>query len=155
MEIEEGPVSRGPPGYPCGVRPAVLLSVLALAVVISAPAAAATRPSERACLVAWNARSKGANRSVVAAGRPWVSASLRAGTTVTVRWTRGMPPSQTSAEACLLMLAKGGRVRMTTGIWRNGRVVRWRTQEHATDSAPRHSNVRVLPDGRVTKIYLR
>jgi hypothetical protein len=135
----------------------VVLGGVLLAVALSSPADSATpRPSERACLVAWNARPNQANRSTVAAARPWRSASLRAGVIGHVTWKRGATPRQTSGEACLLTLWKTRTLRQVTGIWRNGRVIQWVFRPAiASTITPPPSNIRVLPDGRVTKVYRR
>jgi len=135
----------------------VPLAGLVVALTLSGTAAsAAPRPSERACLLAWNAPANVANRPPVVASGPWSSASLRPGATYTVTWQRGSTSKQTTAQACLLTLMKSRRFQLVTGVWRDGRVVHWSFGRAITaDKAPGGSNVKVLPDGRVTKISLR
>jgi hypothetical protein len=55
--------------------------------------------------------------------------------------------------ACLLTLAKPGEIRIVTGIWRARGVTRWSFGRQMPESKPFFANVRLLPDGRVTKIY--
>jgi len=92
---------------------------------------------------------------IVAAG-PWPRASLFPGVSGTLTWHRGSQPVSTSGPACLLTLVRHTRVQPVTGLWRHGRVSRWSFGGRLTTSrAPGRTNVRVLPDGRVTKVYLR
>ena len=85
------------------------------AAALSVPAGAAVpAPSERACLLAWNAPRNAATRSAVAAARPWRIASLRAGVTAQLTWKRGAAPVRTSGLACLLTLWKARSLRQAT-----------------------------------------
>ena len=134
----------------------VPLAGLVVVLTLSGAASAAARPSERACLIAWNAPANALNRPRVVRNGPWLSASLRNATTGTVTWKLGTNPTQTTAQACVLTLAKSGRLQIVTGLWREGRVTRWSFgRTIPVEKAPAGSNVKVLPDGRVTKIYLR
>lgn len=58
-------------------------------------------------------------------------------------------------EACLLTLVKGHRALPITGIWRGSGVARWVFGHPLTANSTLGANVRVLRDGRVTKIYRR
>jgi hypothetical protein len=58
-------------------------------------------------------------------------------------------------EACLLTLVKGRRLQPVTGVWRDGRVGDWVFGHPRTADRPVGANVKVLRDGRVTKIYRR
>jgi hypothetical protein len=132
------------------------LAGLVVALTLSGAASAAARPSERACLLAWNAPANAVNRPRLVRNGPWVSASLRPTTAGTVTWKLDSNPTQTTAQACVLTLAKSGRLQIITGMWREGDVTRWSFgRAIPVDKAPAGSNVKVLPDGRVTKIYLR
>jgi hypothetical protein len=149
---------RGSAVYLAGMRRwRVALAGLVAALALSGTAAlAAPPPSERACLLAWNGQGNAGNRTRVVASGPWSSASLHPGLTGNVTWKRGTPPAQTTAEPCLLTLVKAQRIQPVTGVWRQGRVVRWAFgRAIAIDKLPGRSNIKVLPDGRVTKIYLR
>ena len=54
------------------------------------------------------------------------------------------------------MLVKSGRLQPITGVWRGMGVRRWSFgRPLTTDKVPNGSNIKVLSDGRVTKIYLR
>ncbi len=129
------------------------LAGLVVALTLSGTAAsAALRPSERGCLLAWNAPANVASRQTVVASGPWSSASLRPGVTSTVTWQRGSTSKQTTAQVCLLTLVKSRGFRIVTGVWRDGRVVQWSFGRTITaGKAPGGSNVKLLPDGRVTK----
>ena len=133
------------------------LAGLAVALMLESTAAsAATRPSDRACLLAWNAPANVTSRQRVVGRGPWSNASLRAATVGTVTWKRGSTPLHTTAQACVLTLMKSGRLRTVTGAWRDGRVLRWSFgRAIPAVRIPGGSNVKVLPGGRVTKIYLR
>jgi hypothetical protein len=127
------------------------------AFVVAGPAAAAppAHPSDRACLLAWNAPSNRPNRLRLVAARPASGLALGPGKSFTYTWRKGSAPEQTAAEACLLMLAKPGRIQVVTGIWRAGRVEGWSFGHPIPTTRPLDANVRLLPDGRVTKIYRR
>lgn len=134
----------------------VLIATVALAVTVTPEAAPApVVPSERSCLLAWNAPGNLANRMRVAGGRPWSSASLRAGTTSTVTWSRGKK-TETTSPACLMALVARTRLQLVTGVWRERRLVRWSfARPIPAEQPPFGANVRVLTDGRVTKVYRR
>jgi hypothetical protein len=133
-----------------------LVTALVVAVMLMpGTLGAATRPSERACLLAWNAPSNAANHSRLARDWPWAKSTLRPGIAFTVVFKRGSRPKQTTTEACLLTLAKGHRIQPVSGIWRRGGVARWVFAHPHTANRPLGANVKVLRDGRVTKIYRR
>jgi hypothetical protein len=50
---------------------------------------------------------------------------------------------------------KGRRLQPVTGVWRDGRVGDWVFGHPRTADRPVGANVKVLRDGRVTKIYRR
>lgn len=77
---------------------------------------------------------------------------LLPGTVGTDSWTKGSPSTQTSAAACRLTLAKPGAIRTVTGIWRTVGVSRWSFGRQIPTTKPFFGNVRLLSDGRVTKI---
>jgi hypothetical protein len=118
-------------------------------------ASAAPRSSERACLLAWNAPANKESHLRVVTGGPWSGASLLPATIYTTTWKDGSPPKQTKAQACLLRLVKSARSQVVTGKWRDGRVARWSFGRSAAADKVPGSNVKLLPDGRVTKLYLR
>ena len=64
-------------------------------------------------------------------------------------------PTKRAAEACLLVLVKSGRLQPVTGIWHGAGVPRSSFGRPIKTGKAPGANVRVLPDGRVTKIYLR
>jgi hypothetical protein len=119
-------------------------------------ASSARKPSERGCLLAWNTPENAANRHRIVSEGPWSASLLLPGVAGTVTWQRGSAPAATTAAACGLTLMRRSHLLPVTGIWRNGRVARWSFGRLiATEDGPRDSNVRVLTDGRVTKIYRR
>jgi hypothetical protein len=136
-------------------RRLAVVSTAASASLLAAAALAAPRshPSDRACLLAWNAPSNHGNRLRLLAVRPISELSLRPGKTFTSTWTSGSAPRQTAAEACLLTLRKPGEIQVVTGVWRAGGVGRWSFGHPIPSRRPFYANVRLLPDGRVTRIY--
>lgn len=131
----------------------LLTAVLLLALAPAAETSA--RPSDRACLIAWNATSNRPNRVKLLALRPLTSLALRAGVVSTDTWKKGASPTQTSAAACLLTVVKRRTVQIVTGRWRTGHVGRWSFGHVIPATMRLPGNVRLLPDGRLTKIYLR
>lgn len=129
-----------------------LLLVCSAALGVSGDLSAQIRPSERACLVSWNARSNLQGRERVAAGAPWRAAVLVAAKT---GWVTINPVgSSFETPACVLLLVKSRRMREVVGPWRSGRVTRWRFSPlFSADEIRLPSNVKVLTDGRVRKIY--
>jgi hypothetical protein len=121
-------------------------------------AAPPTQPTERACLIAWNSPANHANQVKLLTETPVVGLMLRAGVSYTVSWTK-TTSKQTGGPACLLTIIKRGRLRLVTGPWTKtgvtqwtfGRATRVRMNYPPADAA----NVRLLADGRVTKIYRR
>jgi hypothetical protein len=119
-------------------------------------AAPPTQPSERACLIAWNAPTNRANRSKLLGERPIVSLMLRPAVVYTVTWTRSSS-KQTGGPACVLTILKRNAAVNVTGMWKLHGVDKW-TFGRPISTKNRDlpgANVRLLPDGRVTKIYLR
>lgn len=135
----------------------MLTVVCAILVGLVAETASGARgPTERGCLLAWNARENAASRERVVSEGPWAAALLLPGVASMLRWQRGSAPTQATAQACLLTLVKPRELQPVTGIWRNERVPRWSFgRVIGTDTAPVHANVRILGDGRVTKIHRR
>lgn len=118
-------------------------------------------PSERACIIAWNADTNHANQLRLHAARPLTTATLLPTRWFTFAFGHGSTQKRSSADVCLLTLNKEGRSQQVTGHWRSGHVTNWswstvhiRTATRAA-AAPFAGNVRVLADGRVTKIYRR
>ena len=129
----------------------LLLAALAAAAAPGAP------PSDRACLLAWNAPANAAARAHLLTLRPAARALLLPGVVYTDTWSRGKPATRSAGvEACLLTVRRRQRVQIVQGRWRDGGVRRW-TFLHPAPAAgsPLGHNVRVLPDGRVTKAYRR
>ena len=156
VRLHSAPADHTAAGYPGAMsRWRLPLAGLVVALMLASKAASVTvRPSDRACLLDWNTPANVNNRQRVVGSGPRSSASLRPGTTFT--WKRGSTPMQTTAQACLLALMKSGRLQIVTGTWRDGRVLRWSFgRAIPAVRIPGGSNVKVLPDGRVTKIYLR
>jgi len=119
-------------------------------------AAPPTQPSERACLIAWNSPANHANRVKLLAEKPILGLMLRPAVVYTVTWTK-TSSKQTSGPACLLTIMKRNEARVVTGMWKAAAVDRW-TFGRPTPTKnrdPLGANVRLLADGRVTKIYLR
>jgi hypothetical protein len=133
----------------------VACGLLGTAGLSGTTASAAQRPSERTCLLAWNGLTNKANRLRVVTGGPWSGASLLPATIYTTTWKDGSPPKQTKAQACLLRLVKSERSQVVTGKWRNGGVARWSFGRVTAVGKVPGSNVKLLPDGRMTKLYLR
>lgn len=138
------------------VRPVpAALILVSLTVALAGTASAATRPSERACLIAWNSPANHANRARLLALRPITRLELRAGVSGTVTWKKGSPPTETSSQACFMTVAKRGQIELVTGIWKSSTVSRWVFGRPLPTSRGIVANVRLLADGRVTKIYRR
>jgi hypothetical protein len=132
---------------------AVIFGSLALTLVAAALAAPQTQPSDRSCLIAWNAPGNQANRAHLLAQRPLSRLQLLPGRVGTDTWSKGSAPKQTSSMACLLTLEKPGEIRIVTGIWHGAGVTHWSFGRPIPTSKPLLANVRLLLDGRVTKIY--
>jgi hypothetical protein len=130
-----------------------MVLVLAVGAGFAAPP---THPSDRSCLIAWNAPANHANRARLLAAGPTSGLSLRGGRSYTYTWTK-TTSRQSSSEACLLMLHRAGMVQLVTGRWHDGRVERWAWGRvgAATTALTGAANVRLLPDGRLTKVYSR
>jgi hypothetical protein len=139
------------------VRPgavAAIVSGTALFVVGATHATSRVQPSDRACLIAWNSPANQASRLRLLAQRPIVGLSLRAGVVYTDTWTKGTSTT-TGGPACLLSIAKRSESRIVTGTWTGSGVARWSFGRVFRGSHHIGPNVRLLADGRVTKIYLR
>jgi hypothetical protein len=133
---------------------AVAASSASVALVfVATTLAASPRPSDRGCLVAWNAPANHANRLRVLADRPIAGLSLLPGIAGTDTWSKGSAPKETTKPACLLTVAKPRAIRVVTGIWSTSTVSRWSFGRPIPPSKPFVANVRLLSDGRVTKIY--
>jgi hypothetical protein len=138
------------------VRPgAVAVIVSGTALFVAGATHATSQPSDRACLIAWNASANQASRLRLLAQRPIVGISLRAGVVYTDTWTMGSSPTTTGAPACLLTIAKRSESRIVTGTWSGTGVARWTFGRVFPGRHLIGANVRLLADGRVTKIYLR
>jgi hypothetical protein len=131
----------------------VILIAPALAFAAAALATPRAQPSDRACLIAWNAPRNYANHVRLLAQRPISGLQLLPGVVGTDTWSKASTPAQTSSLACLLTLAKPGQVRVVTGTWRGSGVTRWSFGRPIQTTKPLFANVRLLSDGRVTKIY--
>ena len=129
---------------------------LALAILAAAAAAAAPPrlPSERGCLIAWNAPANAANRARLVAVHPLTTLSLRNGVVGVDTLSSGKTTS-TSAPTCLLTVSKAGTTELVTGRWHDGRVARWAWSHAFPTTRVVPGNVRLLADGRVTKQYRR
>jgi hypothetical protein len=142
---------------PLMVRPA-LAAAVALLLTATAFAATPKQPSERACLIAWNSPANEAGRVKLLTERPILALMLRAGVSFTDTWTK-TSTTQTGGPACLMTIMKRGELRIVTGMWTTNGVDRWtfgRTLPAGKHSPPPGAaNVRLLRDGRVTKIYRR
>ena len=140
------------------MSPRASLGLAITAALVSAATATADvapqRPSERSCLVAWNAPQNQSNRLRLIAAPRVSNLSLRTGVTGTVTWSRGSAQKQTRATACLLTLARPGQIQLVSGVWHSGRVARWSFGRTIPSTTPLlGANVKLLPDGRITKIY--
>lgn len=128
----------------------------ALALTAEAFAAPQRQPSERACLIAWNARANHASHLKLLAERPIVGIMLGAGVIGMDTWSSSMS-TQTSGPACVMTIMKRGELRTVTGMWKTAGVGSWsfgRAIPVSKNYPPLGAaNVRLLSDGRVTKIY--
>src|SRR6478672_3808081 len=117
-------------------------------------AAPPKQPSDRACLIAWNSPANHANHVKLLAARPMLGLMLRPAVVYTVTWTK-TTSKQTGGPACVLTIMKRGSVRTVTGRWKNAAVSQWTfSRPIPTDKVNLlTANVRLLADGRVTKIY--
>lgn len=135
---------------------ALALVFVSLASLVGvARGAQGTQPSDRGCLIAWNAPSNRANRGRLVTAQPEHGLSLRGGRSSTDRWTKGAGVTQTSTAACLLTLSTPHSAQMVIGIWKSGRVTRWSWGPVTPPTAVFSPNVRLLSDGRLTKTYRR
>lgn len=139
--------------YASGVLTKVAGVATVVALAFPAVATAASAPSECSCLLAWNVASNSGNGDrVVRLGR-WPSATLTPASVGTVGLN---PPTNSNVRGCVLMLSRPGWQQQIVGRWVDHSVRTWIFWPAVRTSArlPR-SNVRVLSDGRVTKIYDR
>jgi hypothetical protein len=137
------------------VRAGAIATIVTAALVLGGSTQAASQPSERACLIVWNSPANHANRVRLLAERPIVALTLRAGVAYTDTWTKGSPPTSTGGPACLMSIAKRGEVLTVTGLWKGTGVPHWAFGPTYRTADRLLANVRLLPDGRVTKIYRR
>jgi hypothetical protein len=137
-------------------RGSVAMSIVSVLLVFAATALATprARPSDRACLIAWNSQANRANHLRLLALRPILGLQLLPAEVGTVTLKKGSAPTQTSAMACVLTLAKSRSIRQVIGVWKTGRVPRWSFGRPIPTHHSVFANVRLLADGRVTKIYL-
>jgi hypothetical protein len=135
-----------------------VVSALALLPAATAIAATPKQPSERACLIAWNSPANQVSRVKLLAERPILGLMLNAGVSYVDTWTN-TSSTRTGGPACLMTIMKRGELQLITGMWRTNGVDRWtfRRAIAATRNYPPldSANVRLLSDGRVTKIYRR
>jgi hypothetical protein len=104
--------------------------------------------------MAWNSPSNQANQAKLVATRPITGVFLDTGVTSSVTWSKGTPARRTSPQqTCLLTVVKGQNIQFVTGVWRAGRVGTWSFGRELPVGAHPPANVRLLADGRVTKIY--
>jgi hypothetical protein len=120
--------------------------------LLAAAALLSGHPSERGCLLAWNAAANQHSRAALAGSGPWRSASLRTAVVGSLTWGNGTTTA-TQENACVLDVAGNKMSRELVGVWRNGGVLSWK--KRGGGIGVRVANVRVLADGRVTKIYRR
>jgi hypothetical protein len=92
------------------------------------------------------------------AEKPIRELSLRSAVVYTVTWTK-TTSRQTGGSACVMTVVKPGKLQSVTGIWKGTGVDHWTfgPTTRAVMNAPPvdTANVRLLADGRVTKIYRR
>ena len=132
-----------------------MIRLLLIAAAAAAAVAAPRHATDRNCLIAWNAPANRAARTKLLTDRPFTGLALRAGISGTDTWKRGTPPRETSTAACILTEGRLGRIRMVIGPWRAGGVGHWSFRRAIPVNQHVLSNVRLLADGRVTKIYGR
>jgi hypothetical protein len=137
----------------CRGSAAVILTSLALALAADALATPGAQPTARACLIAWNASGNHTNRVHLLVQRPISGVQLLPGMAGTDTWGSASTSKQTSSLACLLTLAKPGEILTATGTWHAAQVTRWSFGRAVATTKPFVANVRLLSDGRVTKIY--
>ena len=138
------------------VRPALAAATLALVFTATTLASQPKQPSDRACLIAWNSPTNHASRVKLLAERPILALMLNAGVSYVDTWTK-TSTTRTGGPACVMTIVKRGELRLVTGLWKTNGVEHWtfgRAFAATKNSPPRGAaNVRLLPDGRVTKIY--
>ena len=119
-------------------------------------AAPPTQPSDRACLIAWNAPANHTNRIKLLAEKGILGLMLRPAVVYTVTWTK-TTSTETGGPACVLTIMKHNEVRTVTGRWKSAGVSHWTFARPIPTRNPKllAANVRLLADGRVTKIYRR
>ena len=138
------------------LRLALAATALSLTFAGATFAAIHRQPSERGCLIAWNSSANHANRVKLLAQRPIVGLMLGAGVAGTDTWTK-TGSTHTEGPACLMTIIKRGQLRLVTGMWKPNGVEHW-TFGRALAAGknyppPDSANVRLLSDGRITKIY--
>ena len=124
--------------------------LLLLALAGTAAAAPPTEPSDRGCLLAWNAASNDANHAKLLRARP-AGLMLHGGRSGTDTWTKTTTTS-TSTAACLLTVVKARTSQLVVGPWNGGSVDHWSWSRAYPKPRFLAANVRLLADGRVTKI---
>ena len=134
---------------------AVSVASLVFAIAGTALATPSAQPTDRSCLLAWNAAANHANHLLLLAQRPVSGLRLLPAEVGTDTWRKGSTPTQTSSPACVLTVEKRGTIREVIGIWRAGAVAGWTFGRSIRTTVPFAANVRLLTDGRVTKIYRR
>jgi hypothetical protein len=136
------------------MRPVVVIAASG-ALVLAVAARAAATPSDRACLIAWNAPANHASRARLLAQRPTTGLSLRAGVRYVDTVSKGSASTTTGGPACLLSVRRRAGLELVTGMWTGTGVRSWTFGRSFPSAHPPPANVRLLPDGRVTKISLR
>lgn len=133
---------------------AVIVATAAVILAAATDASSSVRPTERRCLIAWNSPANQANHVRLLALRPIVGLTLRPAVSYTISWTKGSPPKQTEHEVCAMTVSMRHETRNITGIWKTAGITRWTFGRAVRASnGPLQANVRLLRDGRVTKIY--
>jgi hypothetical protein len=133
------------------VSVAVVLS-LALAVAGAGLARTQARPSTRGCLIAWNASGNRANHLRLLTQKPISGLQLLPGQVATDTWTKGSGSTHTAMPACLLTVAKSGRIRIVAGRWQDTHVSHWTWGRWIPTISHLDPNVRLLSGGRLAKL---
>jgi len=129
------------------------VKTLALAAAVlfacAAAAQASTRPSKRACAVAWNRTATPALRCAIAAQHPR-GAFVDVAATFGLDWVKGGKATSTQSIGCGIdFILRNGRVLMVSGPWNGRAVSRWSGPVSSSRPLPVPNTANVRADGTV------
>lgn len=151
--METGAASRAMPARRNGC--CIAIAAFAAFAGFACAAFGARLPNDNGCIRAWNTTPDSGSRvwlSAHAGERLQILGGVRSRDTSDGKTVTHEP----SMPVCVLTLITDRRMLTVTGRWRDGTVSRWTRQLYPAGMTGIVSlNARVLPDGRITKIYRR